>query len=74
MTPFTRGTIWILIVGLSVYLLSILLPNLNNPFLNILVKGGIISVLYIPTIFALKISTEYNQLILKTLEKFGIKF
>lgn len=61
--PFGRSHIIILFIGLVVYLLSLLLPVLENYLIDILVRGSLITLLFVPAIYFSGTATEINQLI-----------
>ncbi len=61
--PFSKSTGMLLIIGMVSYAIAFYIPNLENPFLNIFVKGSVFSILYIPAILFYNISPEINLLI-----------
>ncbi len=68
--PFSVKTLIIFAVGIFTYFISTFLPDLGNPYLNILIKGGFITLLYPFAAYKLNISEDYNQLIISILNKF----
>jgi O-antigen/teichoic acid export membrane protein len=62
-TPFTNKT-WVLIVisGLT-FGITLLFPNINNPYLSILVKSTFILILFGSLVIYLGISEEVNKII-----------
>lgn len=67
--PFSTKTITIVLLAVLIYFLSTLLPDLGNPYLNIILKGGFITMVYPFLVFKMNISKDYNQLIDSTLNK-----
>ncbi len=68
--PFSIKTLIIFVVGILTYFVSTFLPDLGNPYLNILIKGGVVTLLYPFVVYRLNISDDYNQLITSILNKF----
>jgi len=62
MQPFTWNTLWVILIGLISYGIVYLVPTPQNPILSILLKGSLITILYLPPIYFLKISPELNNL------------
>lgn len=61
--PFSINTLKmiILIVGLTFFAQAI--PNVENYILNILIKGSLISLIYIPVVYLSKVSEDINFMI-----------
>jgi len=68
--PFSMKTIAILLLAVGIYFISTLLPDLGNPYLNIILKGGLITLTYPFLVFKMNISKDYNQLITSGLNNF----
>ncbi len=71
--PFTLKSIYIPIVGAITYLAVYFIPVLDSFIVDILVRSTVICVLFIPTLYFLKVSEEFNSLIDKTLRIIRIK-
>ena len=68
--PFSNQTIKIVLV-ITLLTLSIgLIPNLDNYILNLFMKGGIITIVYLPVVYFLNISSDFNETLSKLLTKF----
>lgn len=67
--PFTLKTVYLLMISLFVLFLAEEIPSLVNPFVDILIKSGLIVVLYFPLILVFKISEDVNVLFLRLLGK-----
>ena len=68
--PFTRSTIYALLIGLAAILISILIPYLGNYFIDAAVRAVVFLVLFLPAILYLKISTDINDMYNKAMNKF----
>lgn len=62
--PFNLNTLKVLIIGLMCLLLINLIPDVNNPFLNILIKSSIITPAFIIPIYFFKVSKDANKFII----------
>lgn len=62
MQPFTWKTLWVILIGIASYSIVYFVPTPQNPILAILLKGIIITILYITPIYLLKISPELTNL------------
>lgn len=63
MQPFTKATVGVLLIGVGVFGIVSLLPNLNSAILNILYKSAIITALYVLPILHFQFSPDLNQLV-----------
>jgi O-antigen/teichoic acid export membrane protein len=70
--PFTFQTIKVVLLITGVTLFVEYLPNLDNYILNLFFKGGVISLIYLPLVYFMKISEDFNQLITGVISKFKI--
>lgn len=61
--PFTSKTIGMILNGTIVLLLSFLLPNLGNIYLDILIRSGLMLILYTALIWIFNLSTEFKQVL-----------
>ena len=61
--PFSLKTIYaVLIICASYFILSVI-PNFENYIINLLFKGAILILIYVPSIYLLKVSDDINDLI-----------
>ncbi len=63
MHPFSRQTVLILGIAVLSWLVAWLIPLTHSPLLNILIRSAVITCLYIPLVYRLKVSEDVNQLI-----------
>ncbi len=61
--PFGKNHMIIFSISLIVYLLSLLLPVFDNYLLDILVRGSLITLLFVPAIYFSATAPEINRLI-----------
>ncbi len=62
--PYTYKSLLITVVILLCTLLGYFIPNINsNPYLNLILKGGIVTISYITLIYYLKLSPELFDII-----------
>lgn len=73
LSPFSIQTIKIVLLSVAVYFISEVIPNMDNIYLNALLKSGLIGVLFLPAAYLLKCSEDFNIIIDKYLQKFGLK-
>lgn len=73
MMPFDVNTIKIVIVGLLTYVIVSAIPNMDSWFVNVLLRSGLTIILYVPTLYVLNVSKEFNDLVNKLLLVFNIK-
>jgi len=62
--PFSSQTIKIICIITIVTLVVQYIPNLTNYLVNLLFKGSIITLLYLPLVYFLKLSGDINDMIL----------
>lgn len=73
MQPFTIKHIYLFLITLLAYWTSTLLPALPNYILDIIVRSGLISILFIVPVYFLKISDDINDKINQLLVQLKIK-
>jgi O-antigen/teichoic acid export membrane protein len=71
--PFSKRSIYILIVGALTYVLVYSIPPFESFLIDIIIRSIIISVLFVPAVYLLNVSKEFNILIDKTLRIVKIK-
>ncbi|MFK7949213.1 MAG: lipopolysaccharide biosynthesis protein [Saprospiraceae bacterium] len=67
--PLSLKTLAVFGIGISVYLLTLLLPNVGHPLLNILIKAVFITVTYGSMILYFNISQDITNIVNKFLKK-----
>lgn len=67
--PFSSHTIKVLVFLIVLITAVSFLPNLENYLLNLLYKGGIITLIYFPIIYKLNVSEDINGMIDRMLAK-----
>lgn len=73
MQPFSKSSLLVLIIGLVAYSITLILPKLSFPIINIVINSAVITLVYISSILYFNISPELTQLKQQVLEKIGIK-
>lgn len=61
--PFTLQTVKIIFIIAAITVLMHFLPNIENYMLNLLYKGTMITVIYIPLVYYLSLSQDFNDLV-----------
>lgn len=69
MLPFTKETLKVIGLGILTYSFVYFLPALENPFMNIFLKGTIISLIYLGSTYWLKLSPELNEYAISILRR-----
>ena len=69
MIPFTGSTIWVILLGLGVYFLTLVLPNTGNSFLNIGIKAVFITIVFLGSVLWLRLSADINDLAKESFDK-----
>lgn len=69
--PFSKKTLIPMVLGIVLFGLTLLLPDLGNPYFNIIMRAVLIGLLYPVSIFKMNISEDFNKLITDTLTKFA---
>lgn len=68
-SPFTKEYFWLIVLLLIALAGTLLIPDLNSIWINVPVKSGVFLMIVLPIIYRLKISPEFNELILSGLSK-----
>jgi O-antigen/teichoic acid export membrane protein len=58
--PFSYKSLVVVVLGLGLWWLTKLLPDLGNPFLNIAFKAGFITLVYLFLVLKLRLSEDLN--------------
>ncbi|RMG86234.1 MAG: hypothetical protein D6714_04570, partial [Bacteroidetes bacterium] len=62
MVPFTKNTLGVLALGVVVYILTLFLPDTSSPFLDILIRGGFVTVAFGGGALFFHLSEDVNDL------------
>lgn len=68
--PFSSETLKTFLLMGAVFAIVSFIPNHDNYILNLLFKSALITILYLPTAYYLKLSEDLNDMINKTLKRF----
>ncbi|HEV7230105.1 MAG TPA: polysaccharide biosynthesis C-terminal domain-containing protein, partial [Bacteroidia bacterium] len=72
MQPFTRGNIWVLLLGLACFGLNYILPFFWNRYADMVIRSAIITILFMGPVILFRLSPDVNAFIVKFLKPFGI--
>lgn len=67
--PFTGRTLLTVVIIVSVTLILEIIPNVENYILNLFFKGALVILIYVPLVYALKLSEDINEVFDKYLSK-----
>jgi O-antigen/teichoic acid export membrane protein len=73
LNPFSNRTLKILLVFLAVFGLMEFIPNLQNIYANVILRSTIIAVLFVPAVYFLKCSDDFNAVLDKYLGRLSLK-
>ena len=62
MQPFTINCLWILLITILIWILSVFLPHFENRYVNLVFCSAIISILYVGAVLLLKLSPDVNRI------------
>jgi len=62
MQPFGMNCVWVLVITALTWLVSLLIPQTGNRYINIAINSVIISVVYLTPILLLKLSPDVNKM------------
>lgn len=71
--PFSFAFVKLLFIALLVLLVGIYIPRMDNFFIDVIIRSGIISVLYLCSVYFLNISTDINEAINQVFNKLTSK-
>ena len=71
--PFTNKSAYTLVVSIVVYVIVSLVPDLGQLVLNVGVRSSLILLLFVPTVYLLKISLGFNKVIDTVFQRVGLK-
>lgn len=66
MHPFTWNTLWVVVLGGITYGVVSVIPDTNIPLLDIVIKSGVIALIYIPNLLYFKLSEDINEVVFRT--------
>lgn len=69
MQPYGLNHLWALLLALVAYFIVSLIPVISPFWLDLLVRSTLVTIIYVPAIYYLKISPEINQLVKTTLSR-----
>ncbi len=72
LNPLSNATLIISIIGASVYFITCFVPDTGIPFMNIFLKGILVSLLFLGSIIYLRVSEDFNQFLREALSKLGV--
>ncbi|MFA6150798.1 MAG: oligosaccharide flippase family protein [Chitinophagaceae bacterium] len=67
--PFSKGTLTTLFIGVSVMAMVFFLPKFPNPYIDAVLRSGLIAFLFIGLVFWLKPSKDISHYVNETLKK-----
>jgi O-antigen/teichoic acid export membrane protein len=67
--PFTFKTILSLVIIAAVTLIIEMIPNVENYVFNLIIKGSLVVIIYLPIVYVLKLSEDINEVFDKYLNK-----
>jgi O-antigen/teichoic acid export membrane protein len=73
LNPFTWNTGKVLLIALFIYFLNTLLPTLENPLIDLIIRSGLITIIYSVLILAWRCSEDANRLFNLALKMFHFK-
>lgn len=74
MQPLTSNMIWVILIGLLAYVMTLILPTTNNPFLDIIINSVMITLVYGVSILYFNLSEDITDLKSKLLAFVKTKF
>lgn len=67
--PLSLRHVYIGLISLATYFIVSLVPSAYPFYLDIFIRGSLITLIYLPTVYFLKLSPEFNSLLENLLEK-----
>ena len=62
MQPLTLNMIWVVLIGLISYVMTLFLPTTNIPFLDIIINSVMIALVYVLSILYFDLSEDFAKL------------
>lgn len=69
MQPYSWDFVKVFLIGLSVYLIVVLIPNTGSHYIDIIIKGSVATTLYLLAIVWFRVQSEFRELITKALHR-----
>ncbi len=69
MQPFDWRNFMVVLLGLAVYFISAMIPQMSNYVVDLVVRSIVITALFLPMVYLLKLSNEFNFLVEKYFRK-----
>lgn len=63
MQPFTLDCLWVLLITIIVWAITIQIPHLHNKYFDIILKSAVVSLLYGGAILYFRLSSDVNNLV-----------
>jgi O-antigen/teichoic acid export membrane protein len=73
LNPFTINTIKVLVVLIITYFLNGIIPQFSNAYLDIIIRSGVITLVFSSLILLLRCSEDANKLFRNIISRVGIK-
>ncbi|MFM7105876.1 MAG: lipopolysaccharide biosynthesis protein, partial [Flavobacteriales bacterium] len=67
--PYSWDFVKVFLIGLSVYLIVVLIPNTGSHYIDIIIKGSLATTLYLLAIVWFRVQSEFRELITKALHR-----
>ncbi len=69
MQPYDTAFLKVAIIAAIVFLCAFLIPQSNNPYLSIFIKGSVVCVLFVSMIYRSEIAVDFNNLVERVIRK-----
>ena len=70
MQPLTWNMLWVLLIGFVAYGTTLLLPTIDNPYIDIILNSAVITLIYVPCILYFDLSEDLAQVKYKLIDRF----
>ncbi|MGB0888516.1 MAG: hypothetical protein ACPGSL_10365 [Vicingaceae bacterium] len=70
---FTKKSLYIPLVGITTYVIVYFVPPFENFIVDLILRSITITLLFVPAVYFLKVSKEFNDLIDKVLKLVRVK-
>jgi len=71
--PFDRGQLRLLLIMIPMFALTLIPYRMENPFLNGILRTGTAGLLFVYLLYAFKVSEDMNEILKRSLGRFGIR-
>lgn len=69
MSPFSDKTLLLIFISILIYLIIAFIPEIKNHYLSIFIKGASIFIIFVPTVFFMKISEDFNKILMAFIQR-----